>query len=363
MPALMLTEAQVFQGTVNPSTKITPLGYLQMLLENGLAEVVTNTMNNNGHTRTVTVKYIPRGVAGKSVTVDDCSIQATPDYMEFTIPSLSFRKNGTFIADDKVRLYENEASNSVMIGKPIPPMGIYKEFYDTLIRKANGLLQDVNADLLTQQAASFGKNTTTGLATPKTINFPLNTNNNPLDQGMTQLETDIQDNEFLPENSVIVGSGLINGVYRQINRNTENTNRQNYPTNSPDFKWDSKTTTIWGTNQFGVFEKGSVKFVNINKFEGAFGGDKLSSWNFTIQLPLVDSMGNSLQAMKFDAQLWYNKCPSELEIDNITQTVGRGWILDLMVNYTQFNIPGDAYDVADRMSGVNGTLRYVATNV
>jgi hypothetical protein len=362
LPALLLTEAQVYQGTVNPSTKITPLGYLKMLLDNGIAEVVNNSVDNGGHTRTVTVKYIPRGVAGKSTTQDDCTIQATPDYMEFTVPSLNFRKNGTFIADDKIRLYETEASRSVLIGKPVPPNGIFAEFYNTLIRKANGLLQDVDKDLLLQQAASFGVNATTGLATSKTINFPLNTTNNPLDQGMTKLETDIQENEIIPENSVIVGSGYINGVYRQIQRNTQNTNRQNYPINAPDYHWDSLTNSAWGANQFGIFEKGAVKFINVPQFSGNFGGDRLSSWTFTLQLPLIDSDGNSLSSLEFDAQLWYNKCPADLEIDNVTQRVGRGWVLDLMIRYAQFNIPGDAYDPADRMYGGNGTLRYVGTN-
>jgi hypothetical protein len=102
MPALLLTEQQVFNG-ISPSKKITPLGYLNMLLRNGTPDIVVNSIENNGHTRTVTVKYRPRGVAGKSVTTDDCSIQASGPYKEFTMPSLNFRKNGTFLDDATVR--------------------------------------------------------------------------------------------------------------------------------------------------------------------------------------------------------------------------------------------------------------------
>lgn len=362
MQGLLRQARQVYAGAVDPSTKITPMGYLNMLLAQG-EPAVTAAIENGGHIRSVTVKYIPRGVAGKSVTTDDCSIQATPGYLEYTLPNLSFRKNATYISYDEIRKYENEASNTVRVGAPAPPMGIMQEIWDRIIRKANGLLQDVDQDLLTAQAAAFGKNVTTGLATVKTVNFPLSTTSNPLAQGLTMLMTDVMENEIRPDNVVIVGSGLINNLYMQIKQNTQNTTQQNYPAGVPDMYWDWNTTSKWGANQFGVFEKGSVQFVNINKWGGNFGGDKLSTWLFTLRLPLVDSLGNSLASIKFDAQLRHIDCPTSVVIDGAAPAVvQRGWILDLMINYSQFNIPADAYDAADRLTGNNGTLRYTATN-
>ena len=128
--------------------------------------------------------------------------------------------------------------------------------------------------------------------------------------------------------------------------------------------WDWNTTAKWGANQFGIFEKNAVQLVNVNKWLGNFGGDKLSSWLFTLNLPLTDSLGgNQLRGFKFDAQLRHIDCPQELEIDGVLTSVGRGWILDLMCNYNQFNIPDDSYDPTDRLTGNNGTLRYVVQNV
>jgi hypothetical protein len=72
--------------------------------------------------------------------------------------------------------------------------------------------------------------------------------------------------------------------------------------------------------------------------------------------------GNQLKSFKFDFQLRYNECPGDLEINGETVTVGRGYILDLMANYAQFNIPGDSYMSGDPMYGNNGTYRYTATN-
>src|SRR5688500_15179799 len=117
VPGLLLTQDQVF-GNIAPSKKITPLGYLEMLLGNTTPNIVSSTIENGGHIRDVKIKYRPRAVAGKSVTTDDCSVQATPIYLEQTLPALSFRKNGTFIDYDTIRKYENEASTTVRVGRP-----------------------------------------------------------------------------------------------------------------------------------------------------------------------------------------------------------------------------------------------------
>lgn len=369
LPALLLQASDVFGG-IYPAKKITPLGYLRMLLStgvitNGSPNLLSRSLENNGHTRTVTVKYRPRGVAGKSTTVDDCSIQGSTPYKEFTPPVLLFRKRSTFITDDEIRKYETEASNTVLVGNPAPPMGIMQEMWNRIIENTNGLMQDVNNDLLTIQAANFGVNVNSGNTAAKTINFPLSTQSNPLTQGITQLMQDILDNEVMPNNVVIVGNGLISNAYIQMKQNTANAKDQNYPDYAmiPDFFQDWSTAAKWGANQFGVFEKGAAQFINVNNFVGAFGGDKLTSWTGTIKLPLADSMGNNeLSSFTFDFQLRYNDCVKELEVDGVLQTVGRGWIFDLMANYNQFNIPSDAYDPADRLFGVNGTYRYSATN-
>lgn len=363
VPVLWRTQAQVFDGAA-PSEKITPPGYLQLLLSNGQPSRVSADIDNGtGHIRSVKVKYKRRPIAGTTATVDDCSIQAIDPTYEQTLPALSFRKKGHFISYDTLRNMEEEATRTVMVGRPAPPMGILMEQYNELIRAGAALCVDINADLLTLQAANFGKNVTTGLNTAKTLNFPLSTATNPLTQGMTLLEADVMENEVQPGNIKIAGSGLINNVYVQNRFNTQNTRDQNYPNNFPQFFWDPAATSKWGANHFGVFENQAVQFININKFNGFVGGDKLSTWLFTLTLPLVDSFGGTqLQGIKFDAQLRHIDCPQTLEIAGEDTAVGRGWVIDLMCNYTQFNLPTDAYETTDRLTGNNGTYRYVATN-
>lgn len=361
--ALLLTQQQVYNG-IAPAAKITPYGYLKMLIANTTPNIVSSTIDDgSGHIRDVVIKYRPRIAPGNSGTEDDCSIQASPVYKEQTIPALSFRKYGIFLSYETIAQYEKEASTSIAIGKPAPPGGILNEIYKAIIEAANGLLGDIDGDLLTAQAAAFGKNVTTGLATAKTINFPLSTASNPLTQGLTMLMSDVMQNEIKPMNFTIVGDGLINNAYIQMQMNTQNTKDANWPSMVPPFYWDPYATAKFGSNEFGVFEKNAVQLINVNKFDGFVGGDKMSTFLFTLTLPIVDSIGGTeLQGFKFDAQLRHIDCPQDVEIGGVVTSVGRGWVLDLMANYAQFNIPSDAYDAADRLTGNNGTLLYTATN-
>lgn len=371
VPALLLTSKQVFGG-INPTSKLTPPGFLKMLLANTQPNIVnTGIADGSGHIRDVKIKYRPRVPTGKSVTDDDCTIQARPLYKEATIPALSFRKYGIFLDYATIAKYEQEASQTVRIGKPAPAQGILMEVYNAIIEAANGLLGDVNKDLLQLQAASFGKNVTNGLATAKTINFPLSTATNPLNQGLTMLMSDVMENEVAANNMMIVGAGLINNVYLQHAMNTQNGKDQNYPSVVPPFYYDPYATAAFGANHFGVFEKNAVQLVNVNKFDGFVGGDKMSSFLFTMQLPLIDSLGGTeLRGFKFDVQLRHIDCPTAVQIggevdgggDPVLTSVDRGWVVDVMCNYTLFNIASDAYEATDRLTGNNGTLRYTATN-
>jgi hypothetical protein len=369
--AMLLTQKQVYLEN-SPSTKLTPPGYLKFLLGNSAPSIVSSSISNeNGHVRDVVLKYRQRVPTGKSVTANDCTIEGNPMYKEATIPALSFRKYGFAISDDTISKYEDEASKTVNIGLPAPPNGIMMEFYNHLLEVANGLLGDINADLLTTQAAAFGTNVTTGLNTAKTINFPLSTQSNPLNQGLTLVMSDAMENEIRQGNMFVVGAGLINNVYLQKEFLLANTTDANWPMNLPKFYFDPAATSILGANKFGVFEKNAVQFLNINKFKAGFAGNKLTTFKFQLQLPLIDSLGGTeVQLFTFDCQLRYIDCAVTEQVggevdsegDPVITRLESGWRIDLSANYGQFNIASDAYASGDRLVGNNGTLLYLATN-
>lgn len=181
---------------------------MQYLLGNSSPKVISDAKDDgSGYIRDVKVRFMQRGKAGESVTVDDCSIQTKAAYLDYTIPALNFRALGITFEDDLIATYERDALAVMTIGSP--PTAIMKEVWDVIISRANGLFTDINNDLLAIQSANFGKNITTGLNTAKTVNFALNSTNNNLNQGMTSVIADAMTNEMRMAGSSIVGSGLI----------------------------------------------------------------------------------------------------------------------------------------------------------
>lgn len=363
LPYILLQSKDIFQNNT-PSKKLTPVGFLQMLLGQDRPSLVEqNIANGSGHLRDVKFKYRNRISAGKSVDTDDCDINAIPSYLEATIPGFLFRKYSIFLADADIAKYEKEASNLVSAGQPASQFP--QDIWDAVIEAANGLFADINSDLLTAQGAAFGKNITTGAAAAKTINFLLNGTENDLSAGITMLMDDLMNNEIRLNDCMIVGSGLINKYYLQ--QKAKGVDYAGLDTSRlgpmPMFHFDPGAASAWGANQFGVFERNSVQLINVNKFNGFRAGDRLKSIFGTITLPVIDSLGGGgLQSFKFDYQLTYNDCPGSQVINGENTDIDRGWILTLMCNYNLFNIPNDAYAADDVLTGNNGTLLYEATN-
>jgi len=363
MPNLLKHNKLVF-GNATPSKKLTPPGYLKYLLSNDAPRILDGWIDNKtGHVRDVKIKYRPRVPAGKTRTADDCSIDAKPAYSEATVNLTKFRAYGLMFDDSTIAQYEEEASTSVMVGKPATPMMM--DVYDAVIEAANGLFADINTDLLTLQAAAFGFNKVTASNAARQVNFLSAATTNDLDSGMTRVQSDAMENEIRPENTTIVGHGLINNVYLQAGSQTYNQSglNPNLPP-LPKFYYDPYAQSAWGANHFGVFERNAVQLLNINRFAGFRGGDKMITRLGTITLPVVDFLGDGqLGSFTFDYQWDYNKCPTTATVGGYGGTsIDRGWIFTLMATYDQFNIPSDAYVNTDRIYASNGTLRYYATN-
>ena len=362
----LLKQSRLVFGDAAPSKKITPPGYLSSLLANGQPQLLSQGISNgDGTYRDLKVKYRTRVPAGKSVTTDDCRIDARPQYTEATVNASKFNKYAIMIDDADLARYEKEATSTVNIGKP--GTAFMSDFYDAILEAANGLFADINNTLLTSQASAFGYNQVNGVTTARTVNFPQAATTNNLATGMTQLHSDIMLNEIKIENAYIVGSGLVNAFYLQKNNTSFNQSGIDARINPmPTFYFDPSVTSKWGAEQFGVFEKGAVKLVNVNRFTGFRAGDKMVTQLGTITLPVSDVFGNPLMDFTFDYQLTYEKCPTTTanwgSYTGSNQTMDRGWVFTLMATYDQFNIPIDSYDTADRLTKNNGTLRYLATN-
>lgn len=365
--ALLISSREAFRGAA-PVAKLTTPGFLQYLLANNKPSIISTSKDDgSGYLRNVTIRYRTRGVPGKSTTTDDCSIQVKPAYRELIVPATSYRALGITFADDEIKYFERDALAMINGGTGMTPM--MKDVYEGIIEQANGLFADINNDLLAVQAANFGMNVVPGNNTPKTINFPLSTATNPLNTGMLEVMSDAMANEVRLAGASIVGSGIANNYYlQQMAKGLDQSGVDTSKLALPNFYYDPYAQAAWGANEFGLFEKDAVQFVNICRFRKGFDGQMGDSFFTTLRLPLTDSLGQgNLGAFEFDVQLVYRSCPGELQVgpvsvDNPPLSLGRGWNIILSASYQTVNIPSDSYQTTDRLYQVNGTFSYVATN-
>lgn len=365
--ALIVSSREAFKDS-SPMEKITPLGYMQYLLGNSTPTLKSFADDGSGYLRNLIVRYMQRGTPGSSITTDNCTVQTRAAYIDAAVPATMYRALGITFEDDIIARYEKDALNMINVGSP--STAIMREVWDVIISQANGLFTDINNDLLTLQAANFGKNISTGLNTAKTINFALNGTNNNLAAGMTQVMADAMINESKLTGASAVGSGLIlNYALQQKAKAPDQSGVNTALLAMPDFKFDPYTAAAWGANNFGLFEKDAVQFINIARFRGSKAGMKGGDYFFTLKLPVYDSVGQgSYRDFEFDVQLTYRTCPSDVQIGavgagNPAVSLGRGWNIILSSSYTQFNIPTNSYKAGDRLFGNNGTYLYNATNV
>jgi hypothetical protein len=360
----LLQHLKSVAGSAYPGAKITAPGYLKMLLADASpgVQIVNEGWNgDDGHFREMKVKYRTRGIEDNTSEEDNCDVDVIPVYKEADVSLRFYRQVGIYLDDATIARYMAEASKTVTVGKPATAM--MNETLGAIYEQLNGLFQGIDGDLVGVQALNFGKNARTGLNTSTSINLNKDSSTTDLTDGFGRILADLVENE-ISGNPIIVGSGLFNNFDVQkamLGSNQSVVDISRFPY---EFFYDKKTTTGWGSNQIGVFEKGAVKLLHRNKYKGAFAGTKGTSTFFTMSPNVVDQFGASLAPFTLDAQLKYYDCPTDLQVNSYggTRTIQRGWALVVSAYYDQFNIPSDAYASADALTGNNGTLRYTITN-
>lgn len=348
----LLMNINLIAGLNDPQTKITPVGFLKMLLENNaLAEINNLQELQAGQAREIKLRYMQRGTESDVTDVDDCETPINPEWKETSIPEMQFSKIGIFISDENMRKYQVEAAQTLAAGTPSVPL--MQALYQTILVKVNGLLQKMDTNLLTAMSTKWGKNIAYGASTAQQIVLGTTAG---LNDGYVKLLDDAQTNEVL-DNLLICGSGKVTryDIYQRIKNGFDSHGIGALPLNA---YYDPKAATIWGADHFGVFAKGMVGIVDWNKNVGAYAGQRGASIFFTIPMPV--QVGNEVIPITFDAQLKYVDCPTYGEQGTLVQA--RGWQLLISKNYALFTTPTDAFASTDRLYGMNGSFHYVATD-
>lgn len=349
----LIMNISAIAGLNDPQYKVTPVGFTQMLLENNpLLKVNNEESLRAGHTRTVKVRYMQRGLESDVVDVDSCATSITPEWKESEISHSLFSKIGIYISDENMRSYELQASQTIAAGgNPATPLML--GLYETILVKLNGLIQKMDNNLLAAQATSFGTNLVYGNNTANSIAFsPIPS----IDNGIVKLMLDAQANEVNGE-LLMCGNGTAFAM-QMINQLKTGTDALGMGAAPFKFYNDYNSVARWGANHFGVFAPGQIGLVEWNKNVGGFAGEKGGSVFFTIPIP-VQLANGTLTSLVLDAQLKYEDCP--IFDENDVLVADRGYKLLLSKHYGLWNAPADMYAVGDRLRGVNGSFHYIGT--
>jgi len=352
----ILRDLMSLAGQNYPGTKITAPGFLQMLLENTDVAGV-QLVNPDGHQVTGKVKYKQRISPSLVAENDTCDIDFVPSYSEADISAVRFAKLGFYLSLNTVSKYMNDASKQQSVGTP--PIGVLAEIVNTIQHTANAIIGKVDQRLLGD--VDWGVNAVYGNDAVQNLNIEQDGTLNDLDSGYAKLLNDAFENEFMGD-LLIAGSGKFNAYQLQKMAGALALNSAGVDVSRfTGYKWypdlHAKSSTNWGGDDIGVFSKGSIHFVDFDKYKGFRTGRLGTSTFFQITLDV-----NGVP-MKFDAQLRELDCPTSiLDVYGTSGTYSEGYVLYLKKTYGLFQIPSTAYATSDRLVGVNGAIHYNITN-
>lgn len=367
----LLTHISAVAGT-NPAKKLAPLGMLSMVLNSmdGSTQLL-NSRDDMGHHRDLTVKFRKRILESAVLdTAPDCENGSTPVYYEFGLPSLLYRTYQLFVPDTLIRQYTKDTSAFVVMDNGVANIrkqtNAMNEVYEMFIEAGGAVLRSINKSLVTQMATQFGVNTVTGSAATRALSFALGTTG--MNDAMVQLISDWRENDF-NDSVQIVGTGPFANydLIRQIistQANAQGLSQAALANMIPKVYFDKDTRSVWGANQCGVFEKGSVHLLTRNEYEGSFGRTIANSTYFTMALPVNEYSVpvENLDKLLFDIQVKEFDCATDLTINGAAVTTsGPGVLINISKQFKLFTKPGNLYESADPLYNTNGTLRYTIT--
>lgn len=348
--------------------KITPSGFLKMLIENNPSINITSvngdsinglkTSTASGQVREVKYKYLPRITPQQIADEDNCDNDFGFQYSEGTLRTPLFSKAGFQVEWDFIERYEAEAARAVQMGNPSTPA--LQEMVDQLMHVVNGMVTNINGKLLS--SLSFGVNASTGLSTAKNININKDGNVYDLSDGVTEILSDAAFNEF-GGSPLIVGAGLMNKFELSKAATGLNGGGLNRGAQAG-YTWyyDIISEAVLGANTIGVFSPKTVGFVDVDKYIGWKTGKFGNSWFAQIMLPVESGVEGTPVMMPFNLQIQEVDCPTEGFDGYETRTMGRGYKIMISKNFGLFQQPTDAYQAGDRLAGTNGSLLYKVTN-
>lgn len=359
-PYLLKSIAEIAKEN-NPEFTLDPAGAFNVLQMQKSAEIVSVSPNNNGHRREVRVKSQQRATPNQVTDTISCDNVIVPTYNEATVAIDIVKQLGIYISDETVAKYMDDASRSVAVG--LPPTQMMQEFIFSVMTSTNALVQELDTAILTKLQTNVGVNVVSGNANATAINIVKNTTVNPLNDGMTKVFADYLKNGFKGRPQIL-GAGLVwdwflqqpaKGLdYAGIDSRIQAARLDFYP--------DLNFETVFAADQALIIAPNTIQKVEYLTNQGFRAGNKGVSQFGVITLPM--QVGEDILPIKFDFQLKYIDCPTELTeaYTGATITAERGYALFISKQMGVYQIPANSYSASDRLAGVRGTLLYEFSN-
>ncbi len=366
-PAL-LKDIVAIAKDATPQFKVDAHGLHAMVFANSDPNAINITSEPSGHKNTVNFWYRKPFTKSQTDTALSCDQQQTSARIEGTTSVGNVRQLAIHLDDETIASYTSDASARQSTGGT-PSSTIYAEMMNLVMGGCNAICQGINDDLW--GLVSFGRNRVSGVSTATTVNIEKNQDVRALGTGLTKLLRDYQKNNFSGRPQV-VGEGLLWDYL------LESQTAQTAPNISGldarlqlgglDFWRDidaGSSSNLNDSNVVGVFEPGSIQFIQYKKYTGFKAGIFPGGSAFgTLTLPMSTGAGNQITPMPLDYQLKYYDCAQTITEAYTGQsyTVEKGYSLILSVNFGLWQIPADAYRNDDNRIAVNGALKYTFTN-
>lgn len=347
-----------------PQRKLEYQGFLNLLMSNtGRPAVTLNSTTKAGHRKTVRLKFKQRFNESHTDTSKSCDQKLQQPYLEDDVNLDITRQIAFHVGDETLAQYQEDATTTVTVGQPATSM--MDDLLDTVKTGADAILNAIDHDLLTDASGVIGNNRSTGNNNAKVVNFPLNTTNNPLNSGMTEIFQDYQFNQGLGRPK-IVGEGLIHShMLQQIAKDTDQSGLNTaIQARGVEFFYDQFVSSALGADQAIVYEPNAVQLVEYMEYTGwkaGFPGVGDSIF-FVMKLPM--EINAQVVPISFDVQLKYNSC-EVTETDayyGTSLTLQKGWSIIISKQCALYPIPTSAYRATDPLNGNRGSYRYSFTN-
>ena len=347
----------------DPSTKITPAGFLKLAIDNTPDFQIPEheklrLTTEGGQYRDIKLWYYKRANPSQVDETLECAVGEYNVRETFGISAPFIASRTIAFSNSDLAQYTEDAITTVKLGKA--PTPFMQEVFKQIMTQCNAIAGKINQDLI--GALQFGVNVVNGQHS-KTINIGKNANEFDLNSGIPALLTDIQLNEMNGD-ALIAGAGFMLGYeqYKKISGSAANGVNIAETSGYQFYKDFYVPTKLGNANALAVFAPGTVGFVDLNTLVG-FREQNLGVFQaFQIPLP-VNTVDGQSTVMMFDVRMRFNACPTDIvDYQGNSRTVQEGWSIQISKQYGLFQTPTDLYGAGDRLAGSNGALKYILTN-